>query len=527
VPGGVEITLLGRFAVGVDGVTVDPAHWRRRPAANLVKVLALTPGLERHREQVIDQLWPDLPARDATPRLHKAAHYARRALGREGVVTEGEMIRLFPGRSVTVDVVRFETAAAAALDGRATSVAPDDGGALDAALAIYGGDLLPADRYEPWTEAPREHLAHLHRQLLRAAGRWSELLALEPSDEQAHVEVMRAHIERRDRAAALAQFDRLEQVLADELGVEPSAEALEMRAAAIAIPGDDQSRRQDLPPQEIRFCHAPDGVRLAYASIGSGPPMVKAANWLSHLEYDWESSLWRHWLVELAQRRRLVRYDERGCGLSDWDVTTFSLDAWVEDLATVIDAAGLDQAPFLGISQGAAVAVEYAARHPERVSALVLYGGYIHGPVARARTADERRLAELLPELAELGWGRDDPSFRQVFTARFLPDGTPDQCDEFNELQRRSTSPQNAAAFMRGFGVIDVTEAAQLVRCPTLVVHLRGDHGPPLEEGRLLASLIPGSRFVSLEGTNHLMLATDPAWPRFLAEFDRFVAETT
>jgi pimeloyl-ACP methyl ester carboxylesterase len=147
--------------------------------------------------------------------------------------------------------------------------------------------------------------------------------------------------------------------------------------------------------------------------------------------------------------------------------------------------------------------------------------------VTRARTEDERRLAELLPELAELGWGRDDPSFRQVFTARFLPDGTPDQCDEFNELQRRSTSPRNAAAFMRGFGVIDVTEAAQLVRCPTLVVHLRDDHGPPLEEGRLLASLIPGSRFVSLEGTNHLMLATDPAWPRFLAEFDRFVAEAT
>jgi pimeloyl-ACP methyl ester carboxylesterase len=246
---------------------------------------------------------------------------------------------------------------------------------------------------------------------------------------------------------------------------------------------------------------------------------------MSHLEYDWESMLWRHWLLALTSRYRLLRYYQRGCGLSDWDTTSFNIEAWIDDLATVVDAAGYERFALLGVSQGAAVAVEYAARHPERVSALVLYGGYVHGHVARARNDEELRIARLLPELAELGWGRDEPTFRQVFTARFMPEGTREQWDEFNELQRLTTSPANAARFIRGFGVIDVTDAAQRVACPTLGVHVRGDLGPPLAEGRLLASMIPGSRFVSLEGRNHLMLATEPAWPRFVDEMDRFLAE--
>ncbi|KRE31539.1 LuxR family transcriptional regulator [Agromyces sp. Soil535] len=280
-----------------------------------------------------------------------------------------------------------------------------------------------------------------------------------------------------------------------------------------------------MPTQDVRFCHASDSVRLAYAVEGSGPPLVKAANWLSHLEYDWESMLWRHWLLALTSRYRVLRYDERGCGLSDWDTTSFTIEAWIDDLATVVDAAGYERFALLGVSQGAAVAVEYAARHPERVSALVLYGGYVHGHVIRARNDEELRIARLMPELAELGWGSDEPTFRQVFTARFMPEGTREQWDEFNDLQRLTTSPTNAARFIRGFGVIDVADAAQRVACPTLVVHVRGDLAPPLAEGRLLASMIPGSRFVSLEGHNHLMLATEPAWPRFVDEMDRFLAE--
>ena len=517
---GDEIILLGDFAVCVDGAVVDASHWRRRTAANLVKLLALASDRRLHREQVIDWLWPDMPVADAARRLHKAVYFARRAVGADGLETAGDSIVLFPGRELRVDVVAFETAASAALDGAPATEA------IDAALSLYAGELLPDDRYEAWTELRREHVAHLHRQLLRAGRRWSELLALDPTDEAAHVAAMRVHVERGDRAAALAEYDRLVAVLHEELGAEPGQEATAARAAALALPVAPAERVvRELPAQEIRFCHAGDGIRIAYTLVGQGPPLVKAANWLSHLEYDWESSLWRHWLVELSSRFRLLRYDERGCGLSDWNTTSFTIEAWVDDLSTVVDAAGLERFPLLGISQGAPVAVEYASRHPERVSALVLYGGYVHGSVARAHTEEQRNIAAILPQLAEYGWGSDEPSFRQVFTARFMPGATREQWDEFNELQRRSTSSANAARFLRGFGNIDVTDAAGHVTCPTLVVHVRGDRTPPLEEGRLLASLVPDSQFVSLEGDNHLMLATDAAWPRFLDEMDRFLTD--
>ena len=254
-----------------------------------------------------------------------------------------------------------------------------------------------------------------------------------------------------------------------------------------------------LPPQQVRFCHAPDGLRLAYAITGGGPPLVKAANWLTHLEHDWRA-LWRHWLGALSQRFALLRYDVRGSGLSDWNTTTFALESWVEDLATVVDAAGYERFPLLGVSQGAAVAVEYAVRNPERVQALVLYGGYVHGPIRRG-SDEERRAAELTQQLAELGWGTDEPSFRQVFTSRFLPSGSREQWDELNELQRRTTSPANAADFLRGVAGIDISAVAPQVRCPTLVLHVRGDRMPPVREGQLLAGLIPGSRFVSPTAT--------------------------
>src|SRR5215468_10007970 len=186
-----------------------------------------------------------------------------------------------------------------------------------------------------------------------------------------------------------------------------------------------------LPPQQIRFCTARDGTRLAYATIGTGPPLVKAANWLSHLDYDWESPVWRHWLFELSRRFRLVRYDERGCGLSDRDVPRFSFDDWVQDLETVVDAAGLDRFPLLGISQGGPVAVAYAVRHPERVSQLVLLGSFAQGRRARATTLEQTQLANARVDLVRLGWGQADPTYRQTFVARFLPEATQDQWRAF------------------------------------------------------------------------------------------------
>ena len=277
------------------------------------------------------------------------------------------------------------------------------------------------------------------------------------------------------------------------------------------------------PAQEIRFATASDGTRLAYATSGAGPPLVKAANWLSHLAYDWESPVWRHWLAELSRRFRLVRYDERGCGLSDWDVGRFSLDDWVDDLETVVDAAGLDRFPLLGISQGGPVAIAYAVRHPERVTHLVLLGSFAQGRRKSARTPDELALAEARVEIVRLGWGRPDPTYRQIFVARFLPEATQEQWRSFDELQQRSTSPDNAWRFVDVFEDIDVTNLAPKLTVPTLIMCSRREPDNRFEQSRLLAALIPKSRLVPLDSSNHLLPERDPAWRHFLAEIDRFL----
>jgi len=277
------------------------------------------------------------------------------------------------------------------------------------------------------------------------------------------------------------------------------------------------------PEQEIRFSAAGDGTRLAYAVSGAGPPLVKAANWLSHLAYDWESPVWRHWLAELSRRFRLVRYDERGCGLSDWDVGRFSFDDWVDDLEAVVDAAGLDRFPLLGISQGGPVAIAYAVRHPERVTHLVLLGSYAQGRRKSARTPDELALAEAHIEIVRLGWGRPDPTYRQIFAARFLPEATQEQWRSFDELQRRSTSADNAWRFVDEFANIDVTNLAPRLTVPTLIMCSRREPDNRFEQSRLLAALIPKSRLVPLDSSNHLLPEHDPAWKHFLAEIDRFL----
>lgn len=276
--------------------------------------------------------------------------------------------------------------------------------------------------------------------------------------------------------------------------------------------------------QRLRFCTADDGTRIAYATSGTGPPLVKAANWMTHIDLDVDNAVWGHWIRGLSNGHTLVRYDERGCGLSDWDIKAFSFDDWVDDLLLVVDDAGLDRFPLLGISQGAAVAVAFAARYPERVSHLVLVSGYGRGRMVRARTDAERREVYLDLDLARVGWQRDDPSFRQVFTSQFLPDGSQEQWESFNELQRRTTSPENAVEFLTTFGLIDVTELAPMVRCPTLFVHSRGDRRQPLIDAKALAALIDGSEMVALPSRNHLPLADEPAWPQALAAIESFLA---
>lgn len=276
--------------------------------------------------------------------------------------------------------------------------------------------------------------------------------------------------------------------------------------------------------QQIRFCRADDGVRIAYATSGTpgAPPLVKPANWLTHLEFDWNSPVWRHWLTELGRDHTLIRYDERGCGLSDHDTTDISFEAWVRDLEAVVDAEGLERFSILGISQGCAVAIAYAVRHPERVEKLVLYGGYAIGRRLRDTSEQGELERTVLLNLVRVGWGRDNPAFTRVFGMLFVPEGTPEQHQWFSDLA--NTMPmENALRVRQVTDVIDVrTEAAQ-VRTPTLVLHARGDGMVPFEIGRQLAAHIPGARFVPLESRNHVLLESEPAWAHFVDEVRAFL----
>lgn len=275
--------------------------------------------------------------------------------------------------------------------------------------------------------------------------------------------------------------------------------------------------------QRIRYVRTGDGVQLAWAEAGTGPVMVKAANWLTHLEYEWESPVWRHWIRFFSDHFRFIRHDERGCGMTDWNVGDLSFERWVEDLEDVVAAAD-PRTPFalLGISQGAAICVAYAVRHPERVSHLVLYGAYARGPLRRG-DPEKDRLYRAIIDLARLGWGKDNPVFRQVFTSRFIPGGTDEQIGWFNELCRKTTSPENAARLLESRCAIDVTALLGEVRTPTLVLHSRDDDVIPISEAHILAAGIPGAQFIELESKNHVLLENEPAWERFCDEVLEFM----
>ncbi|HEX6057003.1 MAG TPA: alpha/beta fold hydrolase [Intrasporangium sp.] len=276
--------------------------------------------------------------------------------------------------------------------------------------------------------------------------------------------------------------------------------------------------------QRIRVCRESDGVRVAYATVGEGSPLVRSAHWVTHLDYDWYSPVWRHWIDGLSRNRMLVRYDERGCGLSDHDPEDLSMDAFVRDLETVVDDLGLERFPVLGLSQGGPIAVEYAVRHPERVSRLILAGAFVTGRLVRATSPELLREAEIQQELIRAGWGRDDPSFRLYFSSTFMPDAPPQLWSDFAEQMRRTTSAENALRLNQACMETEVTQAASRITVPTLILHGRGDMVIPFEQGREFAALIPGSRFIPLDTRNHLMRPDEPAWEVFLREVDAFLA---
>lgn len=275
--------------------------------------------------------------------------------------------------------------------------------------------------------------------------------------------------------------------------------------------------------QHVRYVVASDGTRMAWADAGSGSPIVKAANWLTHLEYDWQSPVWRHWIRFFAERGRFVRYDERGCGMSEWQPGDLTVAQWADDLATVVDAAKIDEpVTLLGISQGAATCIQYAIRHPRRVGRLILYGGYARGPYKRGSVASQQTFRAMV-DLAQVAWGSQNPTFRQVFTSRFIPGGSVEQLQWFNDLCLRTTTGEVFAHLLQARGVVDITPVLREVRVPTLVLHARNDEVVPVAEGRLLASEIAGAEFVELDSRNHVLLEDEPAWSHFCESVTAFL----
>ena len=277
------------------------------------------------------------------------------------------------------------------------------------------------------------------------------------------------------------------------------------------------------PAQQIRFCKSRDGTRIAYATCGAGPPLVWAAHWVHHLKFDWDNPVWRPWLTMLTRRHTLTRYDMRGCGLSDREGVEFSFEKYVDDLEAVIEAAGVGRFALFGMANGAKTAITYAVRHPERVSHLVLHGSSTRGRLARDATPEQVEEARTRLKVMELGWPNETPAYGQFFTSLHLPDATAEQFRSYNDLLRLTTSPANAVALIRTFLRADVREMVPQVTCPTLVLHARQDPINSFEEGRLVAGLIPGARFVPLESRNCVLLDTEPAWQQLVDELDDFL----
>ena len=294
-----------------------------------------------------------------------------------------------------------------------------------------------------------------------------------------------------------------------------------VHASSVAVPRLQPSPPEAPPEQEIRFCRAPDGVRLAFATHGSGPPLVVASCWLSHLQYDWQSPVWRHFLEQLGALTTVVRYDERGFGMSDWTVDDFSLAARLGDLETIVDAAGHERFALLGMSGGSAVAMAYAAAHPERVTRLVLYGTVCGVPPTF--TPEGLAEEETYRAMIRVGWAKEDPVFRRAFTTRFIPDATEEQMRWFDDLQRMSTSPANAVDSRIARQQVVLDDELTRIEAPTLVLQAIGDRSTTFENGVEVSSMIPGARLVPLESRNHILLADEPAWQVFMGEVAAFL----
>lgn len=522
-----RIEVLGGLRVlrGGEPVALPPS----RKARALLALLALT-GRPHRRERLCEIFWdlPDDPRGSLRWALSKIRALVNDDRNRIEADRERVALRLGPGELDLQEIRRL-------LQPPEPDLPPERLKQLATVLALPlldGLDLPQHDIWQAWLTAEREEVLRLRLMVLERitaqaasdveALRWMrERCAADPLSTDAAGLLARALVKlgRADEAAAVVRDVR------DQRRAAGLPEGPDLLAAP--QPGrspDPGSARDLLRHQAIGFCKAPDGVRIAYATVGAGRPLVKAANWLNHLELDWQSLIWGRTFQRLATGRNFIRYDERGNGLSDWDVPEISFEAFVRDLETVADALRLERFPLLGMSQGCAVSIAYAVRHPERVSALILIGGYAAGWRIGA-TPEERERREAVMTLTRLGWGTNNSAYRHIFSQTFMPDGTPEELAWFDEFQRQTTSPENAVRFQDAFGDIDVRHLLGSVRAPTLVLHARHDERITLKQGRELAIGIPGARFVPLESRSHIILGHEPAWAVCMGEIERFLGE--
>ena len=533
------IRVLGPLEVARDGAPAELPRSRKTRA--LLAYLALAPR-EHPRERLCRLLWPDVDDPRAALRwsLSRLRHVVS-GPGHERLAATRELVQLEP-KDVEVDAFRLRRLAGADPRGASADALAEAAG-LFRGDPLDGLDLPDAPDFQSWCVAQREELRGAELRILdalveRLRPRPNEAVPyahrrvrLDREDEEAHVRLVEVLAAAGRGREADAHF-RTHRRWLEGRGARPGPRLVQAWSAIGPQPasspagapgaGLDEEARPPAPAQEIRLCTSEDGVRIAWAASGEGPVLVKTANWLNHVELDWESPVWRPWLAALSRGRRLVRYDERGNGLSDWNVPELSLDAFVRDLEAVVEAAGLERYALLGMSQGCAVAVAHAVRRPERVSRLVLYGGFARGWRVRGKPR-EVQTAEAVLTLARHGWGAAQPAFRQLFTSLFFPGASAELMAAFNELQRRTASPENAARLGQAIGDLDVTMLLPQVRVPTLVLHARHDGLIPFAEGRRLASGIPGARLVPLESANHLLVEGEPAWSRLVAELQQFL----
>ncbi len=531
---GLSIRTLGELTVERDGETLRlPASKKTRA---LLAYLVLT-GRPHRRDRLCEVLWeePDDPRAALRWSLTKLRPLVDDDAEKR-LVADRERVALQLA-DVAVDLRALEARLEHEPGVDKGEPDLDELATIAAQLAeplLDGLELPNQELYQRWLVAEREAIGALRARVLERLARHASLTAdraLKWSRDWLDADPFNAH-------AGAHRVTLLQQV-----GREAEAAALtreladRLRHAGIEWPPRPQGRtpvrprqgaapavRQLLARQKIEFCTSADRVRIAYASVGEGPPLVKAANWLSHLEFDWDAPIWSPLFRELARDHRFVRYDERGNGLSDWDVDEISFDVFVDDLETVTDALGLERFALLGISQGASVSIEYAVRHPERVSHLILFGGYAAGWRINA-TPEITKEREAVIALTEAGWGQDNPAYRQIFSSTFMPSATIEELNWFNEFQRRTTSPHNAARFLSAFGDIDVRHRLAEVSAPTLVIHSLRDRRIPVATGRDLAAAIPNARFLGLESDGHLLLGREQASQTFVEAVREFSSE--